>query len=256
MRTATRNAIERHALRDYPREACGLILAVEGREVYYPCRNVAANGNDFRIAPDDYAAAEDQGQAVAVVHSHINRDAMPTEADLVGCESSGLPWHIVSVRKDAGEGFPTVREWHSFEPKGYVAPLVGRTFHHGSLDCLGLIRDFYEREMGITLPNMEREDNWWNDDKGTEMYLENYQSWGFEKVNDGPQYGDVILMQYRSDRTNHAGVYLGDEGLKSQPNLHTIPNAMLHHALPRLSERVVYAGYWQDITRMIVRYVG
>src|SRR5690625_7017132 len=51
MRTATRNAIERHALRDYPREACGLILAVEGREVYYPCRNVAANGNDFRIAP-------------------------------------------------------------------------------------------------------------------------------------------------------------------------------------------------------------
>lgn len=254
MRTATKNSIAEHALRDFPRESCGLILAVEGREVYRPCRNVASDDNDFRIPSDEYAMAEDEGEIIAVVHSHINRDPMPTEADLVGCEGSGVPWYIVAVCQEAGEDAPKVTGWHSFEPTGYVAPLVGRKFFHGSLDCLGLIRDFYEREMGITLPNMERADNWWNDDKGTELYLDNYESWGFKRVSDGPQYGDVIFMQYRSDRTNHAGVYLGDAGLKSQPNLHTIPNAMLHHALPRLSERVVYAGYWQDITRMIVRY--
>lgn len=255
MRTATRNAIERHAIEDYPREACGLILAVEGKEVYHPCRNVAADNSDFRMPAEDYAAAEDRGQVVAVVHSHIDRSPQPTEADRVGCEETGLPWHIVSVRQNAGDPMPTAGEWFTFEPCGYESPLVGRTFHHGTLDCFGLVRDFYRVELGIELPDIERPDNWWKDPDGGELYLDNYRCWGFREV-DKPEYGDVILMQYRSERTNHAGIYLGDKPLKSQPELHTIPNAMLHHALPHLSDRVVYGGYWSDITRMIVRYQG
>lgn len=254
MRTATKNKFIRHALEDYPREAAGFVLAAADREVYFPARNVADDDNDFRIPAQDYAAAEEAGQIVAVIHSHVDRGPEPSETDRVSCEATGVPWHILSVR--GGDGGPYADEWHSFAPCGYVAPLVGRSFHHGSLDCLGLVRDFYEREMGIELPNMDRADDWWNKPGTGEMYLDNYEAWGFEAISGDPQFGDVVFMQYHSDRTNHAGVYLGDQGLKSQQGLHTFPNAMLHHAMGRLSERVIYGGYWADITRMIVRYKG
>ncbi|MFJ3465364.1 C40 family peptidase [Achromobacter spanius] len=255
MRAAIRRKIEAHALCDYPREACGLLVADGAKQRFIACRNMAEDGQDFIISAEDYAAAEDQGQVIAVVHSHIDRDATPTEVDLVSCEATGLPWHIVSVKKNAGDDAPAIAHWQSFAPSGYVAPLVGRNFHHGSLDCYGLIRDFYQREMGITLPDFVRPDRWWEKPECGEIYLDNFQAAGFVQVGDGPRYGDVLLMQYRSDRTNHGGVFLGDAELKSQPGLHRVPGAMLHHAMPRLSERVVYGGYWADITRMIVRYV-
>lgn len=254
MRAAIKRAIERHALADYPREACGLLIAVGDKQRYVPCRNIAEDGCDFHLPAKDYARAEDVGQILAVVHSHIDRDAQPTEADLVSCEATGLPWHIVAVGQDAGESAPTVRGWHSFEPTGYQAPLVGRSFHHGSLDCYGLIRDFYNRELGIELMDFERPGDWWSKPECGELYLENFEQAGFRQVAGEPEYGDVILMQYRSDRTNHGGVYLGDQALRSQPELHPVPGALLHHAMPRLSERVIYGGHWRDITRMIVRY--
>lgn len=254
MRAAIKRAIERHALADYPREACGLLIAVGDKQRYVPCRNIAEDGCDFHLPAKDYARAEDVGQILAVVHSHIDRDAQPTEADLVSCEATGLPWHIVAVGQDAGESAPTERGWHSFEPTGYQAPLVGRSFHHGSLDCYGLIRDFYNRELGIELMDFERPDDWWSKPECGELYLENFEQAGFRQVAGEPEYGDVILMQYRSDRTNHGGVYLGDQALRSQPELHPVPGALLHHAMPRLSERVIYGGHWRDITRMIVRY--
>lgn len=259
MRLATnvKRAIERHAIGEYlngPRECCGLVVAAGDKQKYVPCHNVAENGQDFQLPAEDYAAAEDHGQVLAVVHSHIDRDAQPTEADLVSCEASGLPWHIVAVGQDAGESVPKVLGWHSFEPTGYEAPLVGRFFFHQALDCYTLIRDFYSRELGIEIPDFERPNNWWDDPQHGELYLDNFEKAGFVRVNDQPRYGDVILMQYRSERTNHGGVYLGDTTLKSQPDLHSVTNALLHHAMPRLSERVVYAGYWRDNTRLIVRH--
>ena len=54
---------------------------------------------------------------------------------------------------------------------------------------------------------------------------------------------DVILMQIRSQNgvPNHAAIYLGD-GL------------ILHHLHGRLSSRDIYGGYWQEVTRHILRY--
>lgn len=257
MKTAIRRAIEKHALQVYTesrREACGLIVAVGDKPRFVPCQNSAENAQDFRISGAEYARCEDIGQVLAVVHSHVDIQPLPSESDKVSCEASGLPWHIVAVGQDAGESEPRVMGWHSFEPSGYRAPLVGRSFHHGDLDCYGLARDFYAWELGIELPDFDRPDWWWEQPDGGELYLEHFEECGFVRV-DGPmQYGDGILMQYRSERVNHAGVYLGEHTLHTQPGLHDIPNAMLHHAMPRLSERVVYAGYWRDITRMVVRH--
>jgi len=130
---------ERHAQAEAPREACGLVVVVKGRSIYWPCRNTALGADQFSIDPGDYACAEDTGEIVAVVHSHPDATPDPSEADLVGCEASGLEWHIV--------GLPAL-VWRSIRPSGYRAPLVGRQFVHGVLDCYAIIRDWYRQERG------------------------------------------------------------------------------------------------------------
>lgn len=240
-------AMKAHAEADYPREACGVIVKAGRRERYIPCRNKAPGNNHFIMHPEDFADAEDQGEIISIVHSHPDYPAAPSEADKVGCEASGLPWLIISVREGVAQ------EIERIEPKGYNAPLVGRMFFHGVLDCYSLVQDVYQRELGITLPHFAREDGWWTGEQ--ELYLDNFETAGFRRVTDDSlEPYDVILMHLRSDRANHAGVYLGDKSLREAPGLHAVPNAMIHHRYGYLSERVVYGGYWLDITRMVVRY--
>ena len=113
----TRDLALDHARESFPRESCGLLVIRKGREVYWPCRNIGVGTDQFVIHPEDYVKADEQGQIVAVVHSHPGLPPEPSQADRVACEASGLPWHIVSVPNDT---------WACIEPMGYVAPLVGR----------------------------------------------------------------------------------------------------------------------------------
>lgn len=162
MKSATLNAIHRHAKTDYPRESCGLIVICKGREKYFPCQNTAHGTEHFTISAQDYAKAEEQGDIVAVVHSHPDAPATSSEADRVSCEASDLIWHIVRV--DSIDGMPTAGELVTLAPCGYQAPLVGRPFFHGVLDCYSLIRDWYQQVKGIELKQFHRTDNWWNDE--------------------------------------------------------------------------------------------
>lgn len=252
MTPGTLDAIRSHVLAEYPREACGLVVIVKGRERYRPCRNIATTPSEhFILSPEDYAAAEDDGEITAVVHSHPDMPARPSESDRVSCESSGLPWLIVSVMPD-DQGMPVAGGIERIEPCGYQAPLVGRPFVHGVLDCWALCRDWYTREMGVTLPSPERQDNWW-DDGVSDLYSDAaVAAAGFVPVGRAGeldlstlQRGDLIRMQIRSANQvpNHAAVYLGD-GL------------ILHHLYGRLSSRDVYGGYWLEVTRAVDRLSG
>lgn len=242
MEESTIAAINAHAERDYPRESCGLVVIAKGRERYIPCANTAQGTEHFVLPAEEYAAAEDIGAITAIVHSHPDAPPQPSQADLVSCEASGLPWHIVRV--DLVDGAAKAGEMAPIEPSGYKAPLVGRQFFHGVLDCYQLIVDWYAEERGITLKQFERSDNWWNDG-ASDLYTEGFPQAGFAHIKDGelPQAGDVILMQIRAKNgvPNHAAIYLGD-GL------------MLHHLHGRLSSRDIYGGYFQEVTRAIVRY--
>jgi proteasome lid subunit RPN8/RPN11 len=241
MKPATLDAIRAHAVADYPREACGLVAVVKGRERYIPCRNLATTPSEhFVLAPEDYANAEEQGELVAVVHSHPDVAARPSEADRVACEASGLPWLIVAVARD-DNGQVMAGELVQIQPEGYQAPLVGRPFSHGVLDCYTLVRDFYARELAIKLPDFQREDGWW--DRGGDLYMEHFQEAGCVPAAKPLRRGDIILMAIRSRVANHAAVYLGD-------------GTMLHHLYGRLSSRDVYGGMWAEKTMLIVRHRG
>ncbi|MGO0792776.1 C40 family peptidase [Herbaspirillum seropedicae] len=149
MKPETEAAIRAHAVAEYPRECCGLVVVDHGGdEIYFPCRNVAPPGksgrdrrNDhFVLSKADQGAALDCGEVVAVVHSHPDWPAAPTQGDLVSCEESALPWHIVRV--DGADGEVVTAELVTVHPSGYRAPLLGREFFHGVLDCYALIRDW------------------------------------------------------------------------------------------------------------------
>jgi proteasome lid subunit RPN8/RPN11 len=226
--------ILQHAKECFPKECCGLIVAKRGKPVYWRCRNLAQKQSQFIMDPADFAAAEDAGDVIAVVHSHCNESANPSDADKVACEASGLPWHIVSI--------PT-EQWGYIEPTGFKAPLVGRVFSHGVLDCYSLVVDWYNQELGIELMDFDRDESWWT--KGRNMYMENFEKAGFVQLSDDEplQRGDGILMQIDADVANHAAIYLGDD-------------IILQHLMNRLSGTTVYGGFWRKHTRCVVRYAG
>jgi proteasome lid subunit RPN8/RPN11 len=234
MNETTLQAIRDHAERDYPRESCGLVVVDRGKERYLPCPNVAGNTQHFILPAEAYARAQDIGEIIAVVHSHPDTPPKPSEADKVMCEQSQLPWIIVRV--DRG---PKAGEVFQFEPSGYAAPLVGRTYTFGVLDCYTLIRDYYRTEFNIELPEFERAEGFW--ERGEDLYMENFAKAGFAPIRGPVKKGDVFLMQIRSKVVNHGAVYIGD-GL------------ILQHLMNRLSSRDVYSGSWQECTRLVVRH--
>lgn len=88
-------AIMAHGEREYAkgREACGLIVSGE----YIECQNLGEGPDNFRIDPIQWVGAEESGQLQAVVHTHPDQPALPSQLDIERCAASGLPWLIVSV---------------------------------------------------------------------------------------------------------------------------------------------------------------
>ena len=232
MRSKTISAILAHAESAFPSECCGLVIQKGRVEKYIPCENrAAAPGEQFEIAPEDYAAAEDQGTVVAVVHSHPGDGAttQPSELDMLMCDATEVPWVIASWP----EG-----DIRTITPRG-DRPLTGRQFVLGHADCWTLLMDYFRTEHGITLPNYSVERHWW--EQGENLYMDNWYDCGFREFSGQPHPGDVVIMQVQSPVANHAGVLL--EG-----------NMLLHHMYGQLSQRVPYGGYYLDRTIKIVRH--
>jgi proteasome lid subunit RPN8/RPN11 len=221
-----------HAKQQDPRECCGLVAVIKGRRRYFPCRNIADTPDEhFVLSGEDYAQVEDQGEIIAIVHSHPVTNPAPSNADRVACEKSGLPWFIVN---------PKTEKWGYCEPSGFELPYVGREFVFGVVDCYSLVRDWYAKEFGLQLNDYERRDLFW--ERGENLYVDNFHREGFRKIPfDELQYGDALLMQLGSKLPNHTAVYIDDQQI-------------LHHIQGRLSSRDVLGSYYTKNTAMVLRH--
>jgi len=222
-----------HAKETIDKEICGLIVVFKGREKYVRCRNISEtdSSDHFVIHPEDYAAAEDFGTITTVVHSHPRTNPKPSEADLVGIEKSGLPWLIVNPRT----------EQHTItKPTGYKAPLVGRPFVHGILDCYAIIKDYFKENLSIEMPEYFRQDDWWHN--GQSLYRDNFEKAGFREVPmTALKVHDCFIICNGATEPNHAAVYI-EEG------------KILHHVQGRLSSIDVFGGFWLKNTWKVVRH--
>lgn len=221
----------KYAQSQSPKEACGLVVIIDAVEMFLPCRNISPYIDRFEIHPDDYAAAEELGEVVEVFHSHCYGKPYPSGVDKTICEEMKVKWSIVSVPNG---------EWYEFTPTGYRAPLIGREWAHGSLDCYSLLQDYYKEKLNIELPNFERQFEWWL--KGEDLYAQNFVESGFRIVDfkDVKEH-DILLFQVRAPVINHGGVYIGNR-------------QFIHHLHRRLSSRAVFDGYWRKNCLKVVRH--
>ncbi|MCL2874783.1 MAG: C40 family peptidase [Betaproteobacteria bacterium] len=225
--------IQQEGARQYPSEACGLVVRVGKKSVPVACKNVAENPQaHFVMDVVDYAKVSDMGEVVGVWHTHVEIPPTPSVADKRGCENSEMPWYIVSVSK-AGDGF-AFSDMEILEPSGFELDYLERPYAFGVLDCWSLVRDYYRREYGIRLGDYPRIERFWA--KGHNFFgnPEHWKNEGFKQLIGGeePQAGDLLFFQTSGDIPNHVAVYIYDD-------------TILHHPHGRLSRRDIYGGYWQ-----------
>lgn len=220
--------IIQYAIEHEPQEICGFVVFNGKENQFLPCENQAVEPTDyFEISDADYLRAEKCGQIVAIVHSHPEPNGAPvlSTQDRQMQVQTGLEWWLVHNKTQCLKKFRNAPH------------LLGREFDHGVMDCYTLYRDAYMLA-GYEMDQFERADDWW--DNGENLYLDNIQGQGFERVEE-PQLGDVILIQMMADVPNHAAIYLGDQ-------------MVLHHSPNRLSKRDLYNGYWLKHTHSIWRH--
>lgn len=236
----TYEAIRTHILTQYPNEACGVVIGGE----FYPCENVAEDKRtNFKIAADELIRLEiEHGDVEVVVHSHpydikaAGRwdPSWPSASDMTAWMAGGIPWVIYATE---GEGLSRPVVMDDANP----APLEGREFIHGVLDCYALVRDYFRLERGVTLPNYPRDMSWW--EAGKDLYSENFEAAGFKEISSKEaREGDLILLKYRSPVINHAVIIVS-------------PSEVLSHMANRLSGRTDRLRY-DRLASKYIRYVG
>ena len=78
-----------HAKREDPKESCGLLLNIKGKERYYPCRNLSMTEHQcFIIDPEDYVKADNTGEIVWAGNSY---QRFPIEATGFAYQRGQIP---------------------------------------------------------------------------------------------------------------------------------------------------------------------
>lgn len=229
------------AVAEYPNE-CGAVLVRFGKQVkLLPVDNIGKPSHlDLIVSQEQIDKLSAGGELVGFVHSHTNGNPEPSPVDKISCEKMGVPWHIFCL---------PLHTWTTYEPSGFVPPLVGREWVWGVMDCWSLVRDAY-RQFGIFLNDYERGPLYyyegeskrrfiWHKD-GWDMFVENCQAEGFTEVRDIQPY-DWLLMKYRCTNINHGAILLpgGD---------------ILHHMLGARSKVEPWDSNYRKNTCMILRH--
>lgn len=85
------------AIMEYPKEMCGVFTKSRG---FVKLTNIADNPEEdfvIREASRIFANIDD---VIAIVHSHCNASALPSEEDMVSQIATGVTWCILSVTND------------------------------------------------------------------------------------------------------------------------------------------------------------
>ena len=224
-----------HAKDQDPKESCGLLLNIKGKERYFPCRNLSMTAFQcFILDPEEYVKADNTGDIIAVIHSHPVTPPVASQSDKVACEQSGLAWHIVN---------PKTESWGYLEPTGYKAPILGRQWAWGVTDCYTLVRDWYKENLNIELIDWHRPTTIEDFNKDP-MFEKCADETGFRELRPDEKLinGDLLFMSIMSNNLNHVAIFIDGD--------------VLHHLTDRLSCIEPYSEWLLKCTGKRLRYVA
>tara|TARA_R110000796_G_scaffold124415_4_gene238870 strand:+ start:3029 stop:3724 length:696 start_codon:yes stop_codon:yes gene_type:complete len=225
--------IEAHFKEWYPKEGCGVLVAIKGETKWFPCNNVAEGENDFVIDSTQYINICHKGDIVGIVHSHPNGTTDPSENDIKYCNTIGIPYYIFN--------YPDM-DLKVLQPERDTKLLYGREYEFGVNDCFEAMRDYLEVQ-GITIPSRAAfEDDWWEKDLDyfTDEIIKDY---GYARVEGNMKPNDVIIFRINALVGNHCGVYLGDD-------------IFYHHAENRISCRENLYPFWKKYISGVYRHAA
>lgn len=224
--------IGEHFKEEYPREGCGVISVVKGKKKWFPCTNIAEDGDDFIIDSQEYLKLKRTTDIVAIVHSHPDSSSEPSDTDIKYCNALGIPYYIYS--------YPNM-ELTILDPVRDTTDLYGREYEFGIRDCFEAMRDYLDSR-AIVIPSRAMfEDDWW--EKDLDYFTEDIISeWNHVPV---PltelQENDVLIFNVKALVGNHCGVYTGND-------------CFYHHAVDRLSCRESLYPIWYKYLEGAYRY--
>ena len=232
-----KESFKKYAQEQTPNEACGLLAIIDGKETFWPCKNLAEGKHEFfMLNPDDWAECEDTGEIIGVIHSHPVGAAIASEADKASCEHIGFPYYIYSINED---------HWICIEPTGWKAPsLIGRRFIWGKYDCWSIVTDWLKENKNINI-------KYWPRPKTLKEFSENPEfeyalpKLNFVKQQDNQKFqeGDVLLFKGAKGKASHVAVYIGD-------------SMILNHNFKALSCRQPLSLGYQKALQGVYRYAA
>jgi len=216
LKDTIKNTIKEHALREKPKECCGLLIENENEEEVHPCKNSSEKPSlHFSIRPHDYAFASKRGKIKAVYHSHNSDNEKFSVNDMFNSRSHCVDYILYNTVKNT---------FSFFDYKKNKTFLYNRIFKIGESDCYTIIKEYYA-DLGIKL---EGENTF-----GNEWYKKNPHLIGqlFNLNKNNPNLPimelppsselkehDVIVFEFiKGAGPNHVAVYLGDGTMIHHP---------------------------------------
>lgn len=232
-----------HFAVEYPNECCGLIVDGE----YVPCDNLARGEHEFKIHPREIVRHRKGLQAI--VHSHPHTTAALSPFDKQQLQAFNIPW-VITDGKD----------FRIHDPAAAPVPLIGRSFIPGVQDCLTLVQDYYERELGIIIEDVPRCPSRYKDPTKPNMIDLHFERLGFEKrqLKGGLQPHDVVVTETDTPgHGDHFMIFLGGYQIQSED---TVPlsgtDLVLQQLRDQISGRTSFTHRWQTKTQFVLRYKG
>ena len=228
----TKDTLKQNSVDGSPYEVCGIIYDDTHSNTQYitMITNISEQPEEYFLFDPvelvyilDNITSASNLDLNSYFHSHVNATEQPSLQDKMTINKLNQRMLIYSIYTD---------NFLNVDPVVEDYPLVGRQFNYATANCYTLVQDYYEIKRSITLSDYTPIPNWWN--KGMDLFLTYIPDEGFSEVSTLQEH-DVILMQVDSPVPNHLGIYIGD-------------NKMIHHPLDRLSQRIIYGGYWRKHT--------
>lgn len=231
-----KNSFKEFSKLNLPNESCGLITRLEDKFKLVKCRNSSEKKfKKFSINPIDYIKASKTGEIVSIIHSHVNQNKYFSIVDKTISEELKLNNILYHIHSDT---------FVEYVPNGYSNNYLGRIFKWGENDCLSLVIDYYQKELGIKIGDifkLRRKDFFIRERESFERgeYLQIIKDENFIVLNKNSEFQihDVIFMkEYESSNfPSHLAIIVDDDSI-----LHQIRNSLsiIEKLTPEIKNRI------------------